>query len=397
MLTFDPNDRRYLVEGVPFDHLARVRREQPICATPQGAWYLSRYELVESALRDVETFRADLGALSGLAGVEEVPEDELFLSEIIEPRHREVRRLFNAIFGPHRLPAYEPVVQRICEALVDSMLDRPVADLHGDYAALIPGRVMAHIMGLPLEMADRFDEWSRDGTIMARPSSPGVGRGQHPLQNALADELRRRRRLPEMPDDVFGRLASAEIEGLRLTDQQIVTQLHFMIQAGVHTTRGLLTHLVHRLLADPALASRLRKQPELLEAFVEESLRHDAPVQRTSRRATRDATIGGIEIHTGDWLEMGIASANRDEDVYDEPEAFRLDRPDPRRHLAFGAGSHVCPGSSLARLEGATAVRVLLSRCASLEPVDGALYPPIPGNLGHAPIPSRVRGGVHGA
>jgi hypothetical protein len=347
--------------------------------------------LVESALRDVETFRADLGALSGLAGVEEVPEDELFLSEIAEPRHKEVRRLFNATFGPHRLPVYEPIVQGICESLVNDMLDDPVADLHGDYAAIIPGRVMAHIMGLPPEMANRFDEWSRDGSIMARPCSPGVGRGRHPLQNALAEELHRRRKLPEMPDDVFGRLASAEIEGRHLTDQQIVTQLHFMIQAGVHTTRGLLTHLVQRLLADRALATRLRKQPELLDVFVEESLRHDAPVQRTSRRATRNATIGGVEVHAGDWLEVGIASANRDEDLYDQPEAFRLDRPDPRHHLAFGAGSHVCPGSSLARLEGATAVRVLLSRCV-LEPVVGAVYPPIPGNLGHTPIPAVVRG-----
>jgi hypothetical protein len=87
MLVFDPHDPSHLHDGVPFDHLARVRREAPVCPTPRGAWYLSRFDLVETALRDVGTFRADLGALSGLAGVEDVPDEQLFLSEITEPRH----------------------------------------------------------------------------------------------------------------------------------------------------------------------------------------------------------------------------------------------------------------------------------------------------------------------
>ena len=87
---------------------------------------------------------------------------------------------------------------------------------------------------------------------------------------------------------------------------------------------------------------------------------------------------------------MGIASANRDESVYDAPDEFRLDRPQPRNHLAFGAGSHVCPGATLARMEGVTSVMTLLTRCDRLDPVPGATYPPMPGNLGHAPIPARL-------
>ena len=111
MLSYDPHDPAHLVDGVPFDHLARVRAEQPVCPTPAGAWYLSRFADVEAALRDVETFRADLGALSGLAGVEEVPDEQLFLSEIGEPRHGQIRRLFNATFGPHRIADAEAVVR----------------------------------------------------------------------------------------------------------------------------------------------------------------------------------------------------------------------------------------------------------------------------------------------
>ena len=180
----------------------------------------------------------------------------------------------------------------------------------------------------------------------------------------------------------------AEVEGAPLTDVQIVTQLHFMIMAGVHTTRGLLTHAVQRLLHDPDLYRRLGEERNLVPIFVEESLRHDAPVQRTTRRCTRETEIGGITMHPGDWVEVGIASGNRDEDVYDDPESFRLDRSDPRNHLAFGGGSHVCPGATLARFEAVTAVETLLDRVATMSELPGAVYPPVPGNLGQAPIPA---------
>jgi cytochrome P450 len=390
MLTFDPHDPRYLTDGVPFDLLARVRHERPICPTPSGSWYLSTYELVETALRDVETYRTDLSVHSGLGGVEQVPSEQLFLSEIEEPRHGQIRRLFNATFGPQRLATYEPLVVASCEALVDAWPDGAVVDLHGDYAARIPGMVMAQIMGLPEGVVDRFDEWSRDGSIMARPCSPHIGEGRHPLQNMLRAELERRQALPEMPDDVFRRLSEADIGRAPLTDQEIVTQLHFMIQAGVHTTRGLLTHLVNRLLRDPDIPARLREDPALVDAFVEESLRHDSPVQRTTRRCTRDSVLGGVEVKAGDWLEMGIASANRDEHLFDAVDDFQLDRAGQPRHLAFGTGPHVCPGAALARFEGAAAVRVLLEGCPQLVAIPDAVYPPIPGSLGHDPIPARI-------
>jgi F420-dependent oxidoreductase-like protein len=341
-IMFDARDPEHARVGVPFDHLARVRREAPVCPSPHGAWYLARFALVEEALRDVDTYRSDLGVLSGLGGVEDVPPEEQFLSEISEPRHRQIRRLFNATFGPHRSPEFEPTVRAICARLVDDMRGAEVVDLHGDYTLQIPGHVMTHIMGLPDDAPERFMEWSPDGTNMKRPCSPGVGTGQHPLQNLFARELRARRELDEMPADVFRALTDARIEGEPLTEQEVVTQLHFMIQAGVHTTRGAITHLVHRLLFDPALFDLLAEDRSKLLNYVEESLRVDAPVQMTSRRCTRETSIDGVALHPGDWVEMGIASANRDESVYDDPDVFRLDRPQPRNHLAFGAGPPPC-------------------------------------------------------
>ncbi|HEX3564312.1 MAG TPA: cytochrome P450 [Acidimicrobiales bacterium] len=390
MTTYDSNDPSQLTDGVPFDRLAQLRRETPVCPTPTGSWYVARFNDVEASLKNVGTFRADLGRMSGVEGIEAVPSDQLFLSEIGGPRHAQIRRLFNATFGPQRTPRDEPFIRSTCHALLDELLLEDEVDLHAGYAMPIPGLVMAHVMGLPHEAAAKFMAWSVDGMIMKRPCSPDVGVGNHPLQNFFAEELAVRRASSAPTEDVFTTLMDAVVEGEPLTDQEIVTELHFMIQAGVHTTRGLLVHLVQRLLLDPDLYQQLRSDHSLVPAYMEESLRFDAPVQRTSRRCMAGTDIEGVALRPGAWVEMGIASANRDDAVFDDPETFRLDRPQPRGHLTFGAGPHVCPGASLARLEGLTAVEVLMERVSHMEPVAGATYPPLPGNLGHLPVPARL-------
>ncbi len=394
-IQFDPHDRRFVEEGVPFDVLARIRSEQPVYRTPSGAWYLSRHEDIEAALVDVGTFRAELGPITGIpAGVATIPEDQHFLSEIPEPRHGRIRRLYNAIFAWHRVRQLEPILEAECHRLVDALLaanaaGRP-ADLHGEYAMAIPAFAMSHIMGFGREAVPVFMQWSSDGTIMTRPATPGVppeGPASHVYFRARIAE---QRALPEPTNHVFKVLLTADVEGRPLSDLELKTQLHFMIQAGVHTTRSFLAHLVNRLVQDPALFARLDADRELIPLFLEESLRHDSPVQRTTRVCTREVEIGGVLIRKGETVEMGIGSANRDDAVHGDPGEFRLDRSDPHGHLAFGAGSHVCPGAMLARLEGATAVRVLLDRARELRRVEGVKYPPLPGSLGHQAIPARL-------
>lgn len=394
-LGFDPHDRRFVEEGVPFELLARIRAEQPVYRTPSGSWYLSRHEDVEAALTNVDTFRAELGPITGIpAGVETIPEDQHFLSEIPEPRHGRIRRLFNAIFAWHRVRQIEPILEAECNRLIDALLaanaaGRP-ADLHGEYAMAIPAFAMSHIMGFGRDAVPVFMQWSSDGTIMTRPATPGVPPEGPASHVYFRDRIAEQRALPEPTNHVFKVLLGADIEGRPLSDRELTTQLHFMIQAGVHTTRSFLAHLMNRLVQDPALYTRLDADRDLIPLFLEESLRHDSPVQRTTRVCTRDVEIGGVLIRKGETVEMGIGSANRDDAVHGDPGEFRLDRNDPRGHLAFGTGSHVCPGAMLARLEGATAVRVLLDRARELRPVEGASYPPLPGSLGHQPIPARL-------
>ena len=390
-IRFDPHDPTFVEVGVPFDVLERIRHECPVYRTPSGALYLSRYADVEGALKDVDTFRAELGPITGIpAGVTTIPEDQHFLSEIPEPRHGKVRKLFNATLGTHRTREVEPALRDECARLVDRMLEVEVADLHDGYAAAIPAFSMAQIMGVGDEAVPVFMRWSEDGTLMTRPATPGVPAGGPASHVWFADRIAEQRALPTPSSKVFEVLLGAEIDGHPLTDREIATQLHFMIQAGVHTTRAFLVHLVNRLVQEPELFDALAGDRSLVPNFLEESLRHDAPVQRTTRLCTRDSAVGGVDVHEGEWVEMGIGSANRDEAVYDDPAAFRLDRADPRGHLAFGAGSHVCPGATLARLEGLVAVETLLERVAELRTVPGATYPPIPGSLGHQPIPAHL-------
>lgn len=390
-IVFDPHDTRFVDDGIPFDVLERIRHERPVYRTPSGSLYLSRFVDVEGALKDVDTFRAELGPITGIpAGVMTIPEDQHFLSEIPEPRHGRIRRLFNATLGTHRTREVEPALRAECARLVDRMLDVEVADLHDGYAAAIPAFAMAQIMGLEHDAVAEFMQWSVDGTLMTRPATPGVppeGPASHVF---FAERIAEQRALPAPSSKVFEVLLGAEIDGEPLTDREITTQLHFMIQAGVHTTRAFLVHLVNRLVQEPGLFAELGRRPDLVPNFLEESLRHDAPVQRTTRLCTHDSSIGGTAVREGEWVEMGIGSANRDESVFDHASEFRLDRPDPRAHLAFGAGSHVCPGATLARLEGLIAVQTLLDRVAELRMVEGAVYPPIPGSLGHQPVPAHL-------
>ena len=284
----------------------------------------------------------------------------------------------------------DSVVKDICNGLVDRMLAKSPADLHGDYALPIPALVMAHLMGLGPEAGENFATWSHDGSLMYRPVSPGMAPDGPPIQAYFADYVARHRRGELPPNHVFESVMSAEVDGVPLTDREIVTQLHFMIQAGVHTTRALLTHCVHRLLHDSQLFAHLDNDRTLVPRFVEESLRHDSPVQRTTRRATQATTIDGIAIDPGQIIEIGIGSGNRDEAHYPDAEEFSLERRDPRDHLGFGAGSHVCPGATLARLEAVSSIEVLLDRLDTMQPIDGVRYPPIPGSLGHQPIPARL-------
>jgi cytochrome P450 len=364
---FDPLDA---TAADNLDGLARLRAEAPVHRCPAGAWFLARYDDVLAATKDVETFRASFRE----PGVV-VPDEEQFINEIAEPRHGHVRRIINSAIAQHRIGRVEPVARDLCERLLDDLLARSAdgnVDLVAGYSTPIPTTVIAHLLGAPVEDHHRWAEWSDEvvqGTYPTKyRTERGVGlEGAHPEFTAYVDaQIRMRRDAAEPPDDFITRLLETEVDGRRLTDVEARTQLVFLFISGNETTRHLIGNLLWTVAQDPELYASLRADRALVPTAVEESLRHDPPIRFLLRNCMQEHDLHGEHLEPGDKVAFGILSANRDAAHFDDPDDFRLDRPDPKHHLAFGGGPHICPGAALARLEARIAIETLLTRVGAL-------------------------------
>ncbi len=371
----------------PFDDpaMADLRANDPVTRTSSGAWYLARYDDVLAATKDVETFRASFRE----PGVV-VPDEEQLVNEIPEPRHGHVRRIINSAIAQHRIGRIEPFCADLCAQLLDDLCARsgPV-DLVHEYVMPVPNNVIAHLLGAPPEDFHKWAAWSDEVVQGTYPTKNGNERGEglagaHPEFVAYVDALIADRRVAPR-DDFITRLLQTEVEGRGLTDIEARSQLVFLFISGNETTRHLIANLLWTLAHDPALMARLRSEPDLVATAVEESLRHDPPIQFLMRTCTTDAEVEGRAMCPHEKVAFGLASANRDETHFEDPHTFRLDRPDPRTHLAFGGGPHICPGASLARLEGRVAIQVLLDKVAEIRPLEPGTYENVPVFWAHGP------------
>ena len=364
---------------------AELRRDAPVVRAPSGPWYLARYDDVLAATKDVGTFIASFREPGVI-----VPDEEQLVSEIPEPRHGQVRRIINSAIAAHRIGRIEPFCVELCGDLVDRLLARrgPV-DLVTDYVVPVPTTVIAHLLGAPPEDYTRWAAWSDEVVQGTYPTKNANERGEgfvgaHPEFAAYVDALIAARRA-EPRDDFITRLVQTEVDGRRLTDLEARSQLVFLFISGNETTRHLIANLLWRITNDAALFERLRGDRELVATAVEESLRFDPPIRFLLRNCHDEAELHGQRLCPHDKVAFGLASANRDETHFDDSASFRLDREDPRGHLAFGGGPHVCPGASLARLEARVAVEVFLERVAAVRPVDPGRYEPVPVFWAHGP------------
>ncbi len=368
--------------GVPHDLLAALREECPVSRTPSGAFFLARHDDVLAATKDIGTFQASFRA----PGIVVTPEEQL-ISEIPEPRHGKIRRIINSAIAQHRIGRVEPFVRALCGDLMDRIVARGGGDLVAEYVTPIPATVIAHLLGVDPADHARFAEWS---DIVVQSSYATKNRredgvdgeglaGVAPDFAAYLDAMiAERKALADPPDDFVTRLINTEVDGERLTDLEMRTQLAFLLMSGNETTRHLIANLLETACTDAALFARLRSEPHLVPIMVEESLRHDPPIHVLLRDCLADVSIEGVTIPAGVKVGFGLASANRDPRSYDAPDEFRLDRPSAKDHLAFGGGPHVCPGASLARLEGRVALEVFLDRVDHARVETGYRREPVP-------------------
>jgi len=373
---FDPLD---LSNGVPYEGYRRLRAEAPVSRTPSGAWFLARQAEVQAAANDVHTFRSsfrDPGVV--------VADEEMLISEIPEPRHGRVRRVVNSAVAAHRLGSIEEFVQKLAHQLLDGLLAAGRGELVAEFVMPIPASAIGTLIGVPIEDHARWAHWS-DEVVQGDYSRKnrterGEGlSGGHPEFTGYIDAtIAAHASNPDPPNDFLTRLLRTEVDGYRLSGVELRTFLAFLLVSGNETTRHLIGNVLQTLATRPDLYARVRADAALVPNAIEESLRMDPPVAFLLRECCADIDFAGVRILRGEKVAFGIASANRDERNYEDPDEFRLDRAKPTAHVAFGGGPHVCPGSALARLEGRTALRVFRERVAAFEPEPGYVRAKVP-------------------
>jgi len=346
----------------PYPVYRRLRHERPVIALsgPLGrTTMITRYDDVCAALKDSATFSSrgnarGIGLVMGRT-----------ILEMEGAEHLRQRRLVTPAFSPRALRAgLDGVVERIVHQLVDGFVRDGSADLVSQFTFTYPLRVMAHIMGLPIADFEQFHHLALDLLAIAEDPDRGLGAAQK-IVDYLRPILEERRREPR--EDLVSTLVHAEIDGERLTEEEVLGFLRLLLPAGAETTYRLTGSLLFALLAHPEAMAEVRAdRAGGIERAIDETLRWESAVQYVSRETTREVEVAGVPIAAGEMLMLAIGSANRDETHFTDPDRFDMHRPNVGDHLAFGFGEHFCLGSNLARLEARTALNVLLDRLPNL-------------------------------
>jgi cytochrome P450 len=282
------------------------------------------------------------------------------------PRHRQLRKLINSGFTRRRVAVLEPKIREIVGGILDGMEPDSVHEFAEEIAAPLPTRMIAELIGAPPDDWEQFRAWSDAATGTADPEielEPLVAMGQlfEYFQKLIAQ------RRVEARDDLLSVLAGAEIDGVRLTDEDLLNFAFLLLVAGNETTRNLIALGTCALIAHPDQCRLLADDRSLIPGAVEEMLRWNSPVVHMARTATSDVEIRGQLIAEGDTVVMLYGSANRDEDIFGaDSEEFKVTRH-PNPHIAFGCGEHSCVGAQLARLEASVMFDELLRRFPRLE------------------------------
>jgi cytochrome P450 len=339
----------------------RWRRESPLVRLPDRHLYVSRWADCWSVLRDPSTFANG----NGFKAVE-MPEEERMLGEMDPPRHPQLRRIMRRSFDRGAVEAERDFVRSSAHGLIDQWSSRPSAELVSRYTDPISNLTSFHLLGFPLEDSEQIIRWVRELLHSEWPARNRTERGEglagaFPELAAYLDGLVDARRDPGAPDDLVARLVRSRLDGKPLSSTVLRTLTAHVVLGGISTSTNLLGSMLLRILRDPELHVMLRSTPSLIPAAVEESLRLDPPVLFVMRVCRKPARVAGEQIEVGDRVLVGVASANRDEAIFDEPDRYRLDRGLPR-HISFSGGAHHCMGAGLARLLACEAISAFVTR-----------------------------------
>ena len=372
MHTASPHDELALFRHDPYPWYAQLRDTQPLYWTTlaNGAPVLlvTRYADVLTLLKDArlgkDVFNAQQMPWWQRALFGRINASNMLKSD--PPTHTRIRRLASDMFQPRQIAQLRPHITQIAHQLIDRVAARGEMDFIRDFALPLPITVITDMLGVPSRDHARFHHWSnaiiRSGILSGERMFAGWDVVQ--LSIYMRRLIAQRRRHPG--DDVVSQLVRAEYDGTRLSQLELVTTTILLLIAGHETTVNLLGNGLLALLQAPEQLARLRAQPALIPAAVEELLRYANPVQLVNRYAREDMEYAGVTITKGTQIQLVLAAANHDGAVFAQGEELAIDR-DTRRHLAFSHGIHYCLGAPLARLEGEVALTVLVQRLHDIQ------------------------------
>jgi cholest-4-en-3-one 26-monooxygenase len=387
----DFTDGTFYADGNAREAYRWMRANQPVFRDRNGLAAAASYQSVLDAERNPELF-------SNTGGIRPETPGMPYMIDMDDPAHVLRRKLVNSGFTRKRVMDKVPSIAALCDTLIDSVCERGEADFVREIAAPLPMAVIGDMLGVLPEQRGMLLKWS-DDLVTGLSSHIDEMSAQAMLEafasyTAFTMEIITKRRA-EPTEDLFSILVNAEVEGQRMTDDEIVMETLLILIGGDETTRHTLSGgteqlLRHRdqwdrLVADERSREDQGQHPEaLLPNAIEEMLRWTSPVKNMCRTLTADTTFHGTDLRAGEKIMLMFESANFDESVFGDPENFRIDR-NPNSHLAFGFGTHFCLGNQLARLELSMMTKRILQRLPDLRLADGAEVPLRPANFVSGP------------
>lgn len=360
-----------------------------------GVWHVFRHADVERILDDPGTFSSDFTSF--------MPQQEdvaLFIRGNLlrkdPPHHRKLRTLVSKAFTPGMVTRLAPLIEAVTDELLDAMAGAEQIELISDLASPLPVAVIAALLGIPAGDRPMFGRWADSLVAPESQTSfiPNADRTQsmavvmREMNAYCLEHIRDRRARPK--DDLASKLVAAEVDGQCLDDEEIIGFVGLLLLAGHITTTALLSNVVLCLDEHPQAAAALRAEPGGLPGAIEEVLRFRTPLAPSMRRTTGDVQIGGHTVPAGQIVLAWLASANRDERQFPEPDRFDIRRA-PNAHLSFGHGIHFCLGAPLARLEVRIAVEKMLARWGRISVGEGVEHHDARGIVGAKRLPLHLR------
>ncbi len=357
--------------GFPHDVFRRLRREAPVYwharghekGSGKGFFAVSKYEDVRYVGRTPAIFSSEPGITIVDQGPQDFEAGQSSMLQMDPPRHARYRKLVSGGFTPRRINALEPMIRELVSEILDEVAPRGGCDFVTDVAAELPLRVIARFLGVPTE--ERTTLFSASNRLIGfEDAEYGTteedGRAGAIELAMLAHRIAEERKA-EPRDDIITILRNAEVDGERLSDLDFIAFFVLLTVAGNETTRNQTSHTMRLLFEHPAELAKVRDDPSLVGSAIEEALRYSPPVMYFRRTTKSDTEVRGVQIPKGSFVTTYYPSANRDEDVFPDPDRFDVTRS-PNEHLAFGEGEHFCLGATLARLQLRSMVGGMLER-----------------------------------